>query len=276
MHYSQPGWSPDGRQLVFKGSGYVSGFFVTNADGTGIRIITSSENDYHPRLSPDNQYIVFSRDISSAYVAQRHIYMMGIDGSYLRCLTQIWVEATPTPLPRDTNGTSRERNIIMTVRPEHKFNDDPDWSPDGNTIVFTSYSGAAYADRKNGQIYSVKVDGTDLKRLTNNAYNDQHPVWSPDGKRIAFSSSRDRANSFEIYTMDKDGRNLHLMTDLKSGKALYPTWSPDSKYIAFEYNDGLDQWGSIRVLRVDEAPESFLIAQTMIGHEHIQPVWKPK
>ena len=49
------------------------------------------------------------------------------------------------------------------------------------------------SDRDGGflEVYSVKPDGTDPKRLTNAPGTDRSAVWSPDGKRIAFVSNRD-------------------------------------------------------------------------------------
>jgi TolB protein len=40
------------------------------------------------------------------------------------------------------------------------------------------------------EIYSIRVDGTDLRRLTRSQGIDAHPAWSPDGEWIAFASAR--------------------------------------------------------------------------------------
>ena len=45
----------------------------------------------------------------------------------------------------------------------------PEWSPDGNRIVFSA----------RGEIYVTNVDGSGLMRLTENEYLDYDPVWSP-------------------------------------------------------------------------------------------------
>ena len=73
----------------------------------------------------------------------------------------------------------------------------PMLSPGGTRLLFES-------DRSgNWEIYTMKPDGTDLVRLTNDPAADVTPIWSPDGKRIVFTSERD-ADS-EIYVM-KIGR----------------------------------------------------------------------
>lgn len=79
-------------------------------------------------------------------------------------------------------------------------------------------------------IYTIKPDGTDLRRLTDASGNDQFPSWSPDAKRIVFSSDRDGQN--EIYVMNADGTNQqHLAAH--SEEDLVPRWSHDGKSIAF-------------------------------------------
>jgi len=46
-----------------------------------------------------------------------------------------------------------------------------DWSPDEEHIIFTSNKGG------NEELYIIKADGTDLKRLTNNEIKDCCPDW---------------------------------------------------------------------------------------------------
>ena len=55
----------------------------------------------------------------------------------------------------------------------------PAWSPDGQRIVFVTYS-----QEEGGHLYSVKTNGTDLERLTDQAAFYTEPVWSLDGNRI--------------------------------------------------------------------------------------------
>ena len=61
-----------------------------------------------------------------------------------------------------------------------------DVSPDGSRIVYSTceYPLDGY------EIATVRVDGTDKRRLTEDGYFDHYPVWSPDGKQIAFVRQR--------------------------------------------------------------------------------------
>jgi TolB protein len=60
----------------------------------------------------------------------------------------------------------------------------PAWSPKGDLIAFTRFSEDDY------DIYTIRPDGTGLKRLTTTLGNDAHEIWSPDGRHILFSSAR--------------------------------------------------------------------------------------
>jgi Tol biopolymer transport system component len=60
----------------------------------------------------------------------------------------------------------------------------PAWSPNGDLIAFTRFSEDDY------DIYTIRPDGTGLKRLTTTPGKDAHEIWSPDGKQILFSSAR--------------------------------------------------------------------------------------
>src|SRR5215211_4760704 len=47
------------------------------------------------------------------------------------------------------------------------------------------------------EIYTMRANGSDVRRLTNNAAFEAAPTFSPDGRRIAFASERD--GNREIY-----------------------------------------------------------------------------
>jgi Tol biopolymer transport system component len=67
----------------------------------------------------------------------------------------------------------------------------------------------------NWEVYTVNMDGSGLKRLTNNAARDGLPTWSPDGKSIAFVSDRDGA--WAIWAMDANGSNQRKLFNLGGG-----------------------------------------------------------
>jgi TolB protein len=113
------------------------------------------------------------------------------------------------------------------------IDDDPDWSPDGKRIVFTSH--AVTDDATNSataEIYALNMDGAGKAvRLTNNAEEERAPSWSPDGTRIVFCCRRGGPD-FEICVMNADGTAQRSLTD-NSVPDLTPTWSSDGRRIVF-------------------------------------------
>src|SRR5689334_518778 len=69
----------------------------------------------------------------------------------------------------------------------------PSWNPNGRIYFKT---GA----QKEGDVYSVKDDGTDLKPFITTPGEDYAPRWTHDGKRGVFMSERD--GDFEIYSIN--------------------------------------------------------------------------
>jgi Tol biopolymer transport system component len=61
----------------------------------------------------------------------------------------------------------------------------PVWSHDGNNIAFSRR-----IDGKK-QIFIMDADGGNLKRVTNNAADNELPCWSPDSSKLVFQSDRD-------------------------------------------------------------------------------------
>ncbi len=121
-------------------------------------------------------------------------------------------------------------------------------SPDGKRIVFTSL--------KDGDldIYTMNVDGTDLRQLTHLVGYDGGPWWSPDGRQIAYRAYhptdpaelkdyRDllaqrhivRPTKMELWVMNADGSNQHQITHL-GGANFGPSWTHDGKQLIFSSN----------------------------------------
>ncbi len=69
----------------------------------------------------------------------------------------------------------------------------------------------------NTEIFTIGVDGNNLQRLTSNSYWDLYPAWSPDDSQIAFISNRTK--DFDIYVMNSDGTDQHLLYDSGSHDA---------------------------------------------------------
>src|SRR5436305_6274012 len=118
------------------------------------------------------------------------------------------------------------------------------FTADGKRVLFSSTHAAGpecppNPDRSHGyvwavyptyEIYSVKPDGSDLVRLTDNqAYDAESTVCPRDGS-VIFTSTRD--GDLELYRMDADGRNVKRLTDTPGydGGAFF---SPDCSKIVW-------------------------------------------
>jgi Tol biopolymer transport system component len=98
-------------------------------------------------------------------------------------------------------------------------------------IAFTS-------DRSGSpQIWTMDVNGGDVKQLTNSGDN-EWPSWSPDNSKIASQSHRD--GNWEIYVMDADGPNQKRLTIDSANLDLGPDWSPDGSRII--WNKGMQTY----------------------------------
>ena len=134
----------------------------------------------------------------------------------------------------------------------------PDWSPDGETVVFQSTQALDETDAQNtngtANIWLVNGDGTNLRPLTeltaDNAESES-PQWSPDGSQIAYASARaldgsDAANTnnaCNIWVMNADGSGQQALTSLTAlglSDCPIPIWSPDGSQILYSSTQALD------------------------------------
>jgi TolB protein len=210
-------FSPDSKRLVFvQSTGAVkqvpitgqqiehSALAVMNRDGSGRHVIYTTNRfaadlDY-PVFSPDGKHVVFERHNSGLSTpADKHaVFVIGVDGSNLRRLTP-WAE---------NDG------------------DNPDWSPDGNWIIYHSH-----LDDPSGQsqYFLVHPDGSGRKQISHFA-NGTHIAsasFSPDGTSIVFSKGPEGGN-IDVFTMHLDGTHVHRLTKSKLWDSA-PDWGPARK-----------------------------------------------
>lgn len=106
----------------------------------------------------------------------------------------------------------------------------------GDKIVFS----ANIDDPYNFDIYQLKLDGSELIRLTNHPGYDHAPKFSPDGARIVFSSTRDHPapqGGTDAYVMGANGTNIERVTF--DGYSLSPAFSPGATHIAVQRPGGI-------------------------------------
>ena len=147
----------------------------------------------------------------------------------------------------------------------------PDWSPDGQRIVFASDRDGDF------EIYTMKADGSDVVRLSDNGAFDGRPVWSPDGQRIAFVSDRDYPNRQEVYVMRADGSDVDrlFLKGCPNFRDYVPSWSPDSQKIAFAWKCNVNDSSEDIELRTMNADGSDIVSLTDNDYLDFDPVWSP-
>jgi TolB protein len=249
--------------------------YLMNGDGTNVRRIThNTTGEGFPALSPDGKRIVFESNRlrkESDPINWASLFVMNVDGSggvslvpgnsatWSRDSKSIAFHASASgkgkPITGLPGAASNDSDIFIlnvddflskksparniTNNPA-AVDDDPDWSPDGKKIAFTSH--AVTDDQTNSvtaEIYVIDANGKGKpRRLTNNTEEERAPDWSPDGKLIAYMCRKGEAaegrsiGTFEICIMNADGSGQKRITNNRVAE-LTVSWSPDGKQIIF-------------------------------------------
>ena len=185
-------WSPAGDAIALSFGRYFrpaglppAQIGVIDPDGSNLRLVVDDEvNNGFPSWSPDGRRLVFK--------GGRRLFVVPAAGGEPVALT----------------GPGYYSNF-------------PEWSPDGGRILFTSNRGGDF------DLYTVRPDGADLRRLTHATGNDAHSSWCAGGDWVVFSSARmgfkDEMALYdsvpqpygEIFAMRADGTDLRQLTDNK-------------------------------------------------------------
>ncbi|MCA9670923.1 MAG: S9 family peptidase [Myxococcales bacterium] len=106
----------------------------------------------------------------------------------------------------------------------------PAFSPDGKWLLFTVTRYALAKGKSNTDIYRVRPDGSELRRLTHHESSDSSPVWAPDGRSFVFVSGR--KDGAQLWRMHVDGGEPKKISDIKTGVS-HPRFTPDGKSLLF-------------------------------------------
>jgi Tol biopolymer transport system component len=230
------------------------------------------------RWSPDKTHILFaapaavpatgvkddqsSAEQTPAPVELDQVFIMNADGSQVRQLTLPTTEDALEPLAEG----------------ELRNNTDPDLSPDGRYVIFTSSA-------SNGQAALMRMDTisgevVNLSSLTSGNWPgaDLRARFSPDGKRIVFASVVDTT---QVFVMSVDGGEFRgVSNDLRDDTD--PAWSPDGNWIVFvslgadrDDNDSdatRDSGNSLVKVNLETGARVVLARTTS---QISQPIWSP-
>ena len=204
-------WSPDGAWLVFEaesGDPLVKQLYRIHPDGSGKSILAGLPvgNNSQASWSPGGNWLVFRNMASSG---QTDLYLIRADGSSLLQLT---------------NDTANERY--------------PDWSPDGNTVVFVSNTDGA------DKVYSIEVTALlvptppsppapVLRIEPGTGINLAWPHWF--GDKMVFASNDGLQWDISIVDLFVPGpfNNLTNPDGTDTFNDITPAWSRDGSLVLF-------------------------------------------
>jgi len=222
---NQAGWfygvqvSADAKKGVFStedSNGWIQLYFADVSNPTNpvlTQLTNDAENHWYPQLSADNSKIVFVNE--SGEEAQAGLIstsggqetVISTPGMFVNGPT--WTPDGKIVFEEDYDDKIAVMNAdgsnvrVITNIDGVESDEFPNVSADGKTIVFD----------RNGDVYTVAMDGTNLKQLTTDGSN-----WDPMfvGDKIIYISYRDSATSYiggEVYSMNLDGTSQKRLTN---------------------------------------------------------------
>jgi len=239
-----PEWSPDGMSVAFESSRNLDGsdtensndtrnIWRVNTDGTNLRPLTNATavnaDSINPQWSPDGTKIVFTSfrktDGTDAGSMAGNIWLVNADGT----------------------------NLVPITRSTYVSNLDPQWSPAGTKVLFSSDRALDGTETRNAatNLWQVNLDGTGLRPLTNTTtlfVGNCCGRWAPDGGKIVFLSDRkpDGSDGYGLTTnlwrMNSDGSEVMPLTRAKAALAggFAPRWSRDGTQVVFYSSRNVD------------------------------------
>ncbi len=104
----------------------------------------------------------------------------------------------------------------------------PQVSPDGKKVLYGVSYESVELNKSNNELYSMNIDGSDVKRLTKSAQSESEAVWIDNGRKIAFVALHD--GKPQMWVMNADGTNRHVVSRLENGVSGFKV-SPDGKKV---------------------------------------------
>ena len=246
-----PNWLKDGKTLLYNCDGHLWKYNMDTQQDVMIDtgICDNCNNDHV--LSPDEKYIGLSHGWPS------QVYVVPMEGGAARQITDkapsylhgwspdgkelaycAFRENEKGETEVDIYAIPAEGGDEYPLTQNAAFNDGAEYSPCGRHIWFNSTRSGLM------QAFRMDRDGSNPVRMTWNERNNWFPHVSPDGQKVVYISysaeglepSEHLPNmQVELWFMDYDGRNPHLLKKLNGGQGSINvnSWAPDSRHIAF-------------------------------------------
>lgn len=248
---AQPSWSPGGHRIAYwhwsaKGHGDIA--TIPAAGGQHVKLTADDSIDWNPVWSPDGKFIYFASDRGGSM----NLWRIAVDEKTGEAAGT--PEAVPTPSRYALNVSfSRDGKTMVYVRYESTSNlqtvpfdaaagkvtgesswvtrgyagiSSPQLSPDGEHYV------SRWQHPTQEDIAIFNKDGSNLRALTDDNFQDRSPRWFPDGKRVSFTSDRSGIN--QIWTINADSTGLRQLTFADQNGTDASTLSPDAKHLVYK------------------------------------------
>jgi serine/threonine protein kinase len=243
----QPDYSPDGNYVAFsKQEGEEENIYLQRIGGGNPINLTkdSHSKNSSPSFSSNGDQIAFCSDRDGG-----GIYLMGSTGESVRRLTKFGSNPAWSPdgkkiafateavrIPQARYSTS-QLWIVSVENGSTTLIDSgdvvqPQWSPDGNRIVYWGLPiGTGWRD-----LWSIDSEGKNKVRITNDPSIDWNPLWSPDGHYIYFLS--DRSGSMNVWRIAIDQSTGKTKSDpeqmtVPASECSWLTLSHDGKKVIY-------------------------------------------
>ena len=223
---------------------------LSNSDGSGEVALTKGTLDYNPSWSADGRWIVFTSERDGS----ADLYRMRANGSGVEQLTDdpsYDDQAAFSPdgkqivfVSTRAAGTANLWILDLRTKAAHPLTSDsggdfrPAWSPNGEWIAFSSDRGSSLPHAKGRwehlqlvDIYLIRPDGSDLKRVSKHGDFCGSPKWSKDGKSlIAYCMAAQDTWTFRTYP--EDGETELMKIDVATATATPMNAGPGVKLFA--------------------------------------------
>jgi dipeptidyl aminopeptidase/acylaminoacyl peptidase len=244
-------------------------WLVSTAGGEPVRLTTSKKNDNQPRWSPDGRRIAFI----SAREEKPQVFLISPTGGEAEKLTDsksgvqsfAWspdnsriayvAQQEPTP---DEEKKQKEKDDPQVFDKNYKFSRiwvidvktkkasevvksdyvaaDPQWSPDGRSLAYTSVPTSKADDGSLSDILIVDIESGKQRKLVDNSGPDILPRWSPDGRQIAYLTRLSKLGVIgqsALTVIAAEGGTPHMITASFMYQPGPPKWSQDGRTIFF-------------------------------------------
>lgn len=230
---TEPDWSPKGWWITYTRTrnGAHSRLYKIRPNGSDRTYLSqtctgSCRGDGFSAWAPYGKRIAFERELCSGQNSLLTIYVMRSDGSHARRVTQ-------------KDATCAIPHRYSSVAPQ--------WSPSGQRLAFERI------DNKlaHHAIFTIRLDGTGLHRLTPWRIDAAQPDWSPNGRWIAFRTQEESDTRGNIALVHPDGTGFHRITH-GAGKHKWGScsFSPNGKSITASHNPAFGSEGNADVYRM--------------------------